>query len=324
MHHREKLAPGAFGLLIAAITLLSWPATAGADFKLIQNTATGRVTSGAAVTCTAPGGFTHWDIRDISWKHNTANQGAGKEAALKSAMASWTNVTNATHQLNYDGTTGAGFATDGVNAVSWGSTSCSGCLALTALVLQSGQRIIESDIIFINGFTWTTNGSQYDTESVAAHEFGHSLGLHHPNTLSGPETMSTPYFGTGMRSLHADDMAGLQCSENRYPAVCTGNPPPRPETISNFNHYCMGYNTVSWSASTCPVTRYELWGSTSTSFTSPFLIYSGTATSHKFQVTQSQSNVYTRVKACNGSLCSLFRGTVTAQYYPGCCLTQPC
>jgi hypothetical protein len=310
---------------MAVIVSLAGPATAGADFKLIQNTATGRVTAGAAVACTAPGGFTHWDVRDISWTHNTANQGAGKDQALKNAMASWTNVPNASHQLNYDGTTGAGFATDGVNAISWGTTSCSGCLALTALVLQSGQRIIESDIIFINSFTWTTNGSQYDTESVAAHELGHSLGLHHPNTVSGPETMSTPYFGSGMRSLHADDMAGLQCSENRYPAVCTGNPPPRPLTASVSTAYCFGNNGATWASSVpCTPTRYEVWGATNADFSNQYLIYSGTATSTPVPVTQSQVKVFVRVRACNGALCGFYRWAGQAIYYPGCCITPPC
>lgn len=314
--------------LLAGLAFFSWSAIASADFKMLQNTSVGRVTAGARVECNAPGGFTHWDIRDISWKHNTSNQGAGKETALRYAMKSWTNVANATHQLNYDGTTSAGFATDGINTVVWGNTGtlpdCQGCLAITALVLQSGQKIIESDVIFTNGYTWTTNGSQYDTESVAAHEFGHTLGIHHPNTVSGPQTMSTPYFGTAMRSLHSDDIAALQCAENRYPAVCSGSPPPRPLEMNIFNHFCFGYNTVSWSASTCPVTRYELWGSDASSFSNPYLLYSGSGTQHKIQVTASQVEMWVAVRACNNTLCGLFRGPTRVTTYPGCCITWPC
>jgi len=328
MSHTAPSARLATTALVVGLALLGWPGVTSADYKMIQNTSTGRLTSGAQVECNAPAGFAHWNTRDVSWRHNTANQGAGKKTALENAMASWTNVTNATYQLNYDGTTSAGFGTDGINTVLWGNTGslpdCGSCLALTALVLQSGQVIVESDVIFTNELTWTTNGSDYDTESVAAHELGHTLGIHHPSMAGGPETMSNPYFGIGMRSLHPNDHAALQCSENRYPAVCSGNPPPRPLTLSVINQYCWGYNLVSWSASTCPVTRYEVWGSTSMSFTNPFLIYSGSATSTTMQVTQSQIQVYVWVRACYNSLCGHYRGLGIAQYYAGCCVTPPC
>ena len=57
-------------------------------FRMIQNTTVGRVTAGNAVPCNDTGGFTHWGptVRTINWFHNTANQGAGKAAALQAAM----------------------------------------------------------------------------------------------------------------------------------------------------------------------------------------------------------------------------------------------
>lgn len=324
-HHdpRRQVMAGALGVALAA---LAFGSPAGADYKMLQNTTIGWVTAGNRVDCNASGGFAHWNVRDISWKHNTANQGAGKETALKNAMATWTNVANATYQLNYDGTTTAGFGADGVNSISWGGTfGCGGCIALAGLNLQSGQVIVETDVVFNNGPTWTTNGNQYDTESVAAHEFGHTLGLHHASSLQGPQTMSDGYFGTGMRSLHADDIAGLQCSESRYPAVCSGTPPARPPTASVTPGYCFGSNTATWSASApCPVTKYEVWGSTSASFTSPFLIYSGTGTSTPVTVTQSQNVVYVWVRSCTGSLCGFYRWAGQAIYYSGCCINYPC
>jgi hypothetical protein len=188
-------------------------------YRMIQNTSTGRVTAGAAVTCSASGGFAHWNIRNISWYHNTAGQGSGKGTALSSAMASWTNVTSADHVLTYAGTTTAGFSTDGRNTILWASgNGCTGsCLAITALVLQSGQVIVETDISFNSNFTWNTNGADYDVQSVATHELGHTLGIHHTELTSTPRpTMYASYFGTGGRTLETDDKSALQCSESRY------------------------------------------------------------------------------------------------------------
>lgn len=186
-------------------------------YRMIQNTTVGRVSAGAAVACNASGGFTHWNNKSISWRLNTANQGSGKSTAVSNAMASWTNVTSADHVLTYAGTTTTGWATNGVNTLLWASgNGCTGsCLAITALVLQSGQVIVESDISFNNNVTWTTTGAQYDTEAVAAHELGHSLGIHHTEVGSGP-TMYAYYFGSAGRSLETDDRSALQCAESRY------------------------------------------------------------------------------------------------------------
>ena len=65
-------------LAAAGMAALAAPAHA---FRMIQNTGVGRFSAGAAVACNAPGGFTHWNIRNIDWRLNTSGQGAGKDAA---------------------------------------------------------------------------------------------------------------------------------------------------------------------------------------------------------------------------------------------------
>jgi hypothetical protein len=201
-----------------AVGLLAHEALA---FRMIQNTGVGRFSAGAAVSCNASGGFTHWTHANIPFRHNTANKGSGKGTALAGAAAAWTNVSGANHNVTIAGTTGAGFVTDGQNTLLWANgNGCTGsCLAITALVLSSGQVINETDVSFNNSVNWTTNGSNYDTQAVAAHEIGHCLGIHHTN-LTGSfnrPTMYAYYFGSAGRSLASDDNQALQCAQNRYP-----------------------------------------------------------------------------------------------------------
>lgn len=154
----------------------------------------------------------------VNWFHNTALQGAGKGSALTAAMSSWTNVPAANHTLIYSGVTLLGFATDGQNTISWGTAGCTGsCLAITAQSIVGALVIAESDILFNNAQTWTVNGANFDTQTVATHELGHSLGIAHTNLVGAPQaTMSAAYFGPNGRTLEADDRMALQCAEAMY------------------------------------------------------------------------------------------------------------
>lgn len=187
--------------------------------RLIQNDTIGQVTAGTPVACDDPGGFTAWTTPRTNWRLNTAGQGAGKAPALRAAMAAWTNVEGASHVLAYAGTTTAGFAADWVNSIGWGTDNgCSdGCLALTALVLEQGQRIVEVDITFNADYTWSTNGTGYDTQAVATHELGHALGIHHTELIWEPRPTMYAYSEgtTDPRTLEDDDREALRCVQTR-------------------------------------------------------------------------------------------------------------
>jgi len=207
----------------AAIFAVSLARTDASAYRLIQNTNAGRTSTGAQVTCTDPLGFAHWTQAAIAWRLNPGNQGSnpGMIVAFQNAMAAWNAVSPASYVLTYAGTTNSGFATDGTNTVQWGSASgCTGgCLALTALVLVSGQVITEADISMNNAAAWNTNGTDYDAQAILTHELGHTLGIHHTELTQkrNRPTMYASYFGTDGRTLEADDMAALNCSFTRYP-----------------------------------------------------------------------------------------------------------
>jgi hypothetical protein len=315
--HRTILRLFAVGGVLAAGLVWSTPSEA---FRMITSTSTGRVTAGNSATCNALGGFTHWNIADIDWYQKTGGQSSGKGNAIRAAIDTWTAVPNAEHTLVYRGTTSAGWSTDGQNTVMWATgNGCTGtCLALTALVLQGGQVIVESDITFNANHTWMVDGTTYDTQAVMTHELGHSLGIHHTDVVAASSpTMRATYFGSGARSLEPDDIAALQCSQNRYPVTSAtgGGIPLAPANLDVAPQSCYGWNINTWTVST-GATYYELYRSSSSSFSSQSLEYSGPDTNRSVGVS---GTTYFRVRACNANGCSGYRnGDQAATFYQGC------
>lgn len=76
----------------------------------------------------------------------------------------------------------------------------------------NGRELTEWDAVFNSDYAWSTSGeaNKMDYQNIATHEFGHSLGLGHPDDSCAEETMYryASYGETKKRTLEAGDIAG--------------------------------------------------------------------------------------------------------------------
>ena len=77
---------------------------------------------------------------------------------------------------------------------------------------------IQGDTHFDDAETWTVTvppaAGAFDLVTVAAHEFGHALGLDH-SSVAG--SLMEPFYGGPHRFLHSDDVAGVTSLYGGYP-----------------------------------------------------------------------------------------------------------
>jgi len=91
--------------------------------------------------------------------------------------------------------------------------------------------------------------------------------------------------------------------------------PAAPTAVDVVSDRCYGDNDVSWTSVPGSL-HYEVQSSTSPSFTSPALVYSGPLTGLQVNVS---GTTYYQARACIGSYCSAYRnGNVAATYTNGC------
>lgn len=121
---------------------------------------------------------------DVKWNTNPAripiriNENTtdliGEGDEIIAAASSWSSA-GAQFGFYYNGITNLTDATfDNINEIMWGSTS--GSLA-TTYYWYVGNAIVEVDMVFNDSFYWSKDGSHYDVQSIALHEFGHWLNL---------------------------------------------------------------------------------------------------------------------------------------------------
>ncbi|MEA2194107.1 MAG: hypothetical protein QOG42_541, partial [Solirubrobacteraceae bacterium] len=97
------------------------------------------------------------------------------------------------------------------------AVGCAGALACTFVFTDGAGTITETDQRFNQGIAWSNVGAAgaYDVQSIATHESGHSIGLHHANSSDALTMYYAVRAGTThARTLAVGDVWGLR---TRYP-----------------------------------------------------------------------------------------------------------
>ncbi len=114
----------------------------------------------------------------------------------------------------------------------------------------SGTERVEADVVFNTAFRWDSYRgnvrSAWDMRRVALHEFGHALGLDHPDEHGQSVSAIMNSIINNLDSLTADDIAGAQAL---YGSVVTGGTgvvgnisfPPRNEPNDFYNQLLAVY-----------------------------------------------------------------------------------
>jgi hypothetical protein len=159
-----------------------------------------------------------WPQHPVPYAINATNMdlpGAAIAPAVRAGADVWASQSSANVSLAYTGPsaqTTTGY--DGLNLVVFRNAS-SGSAIATTYYWSSGSRIIDADIVFWDaafrffaGSTGCSGG--FYIEDIAAHEFGHALGLGHSATAGATMYPSVSSCNAGNRTLDADDVAGVQ------------------------------------------------------------------------------------------------------------------
>lgn len=169
-----------------------------------------------------------WPQPQTPYFVNAANLDLGSgaaDAAVRDGANTWRDQSGAFSFL-YAGTSAQNTtANDGINVVMFRNAS-SGSAIATTYWWSSGSRIIDADIVFWDGAFKFFGGSSgcaggFYIEDIAAHEFGHALGLGHSTSSTATMFPSASTCDRGLRALDPDDISGVRAL---YPSAL----PPTP------------------------------------------------------------------------------------------------
>ncbi|KAL4223398.1 peptidase M10A [Mactra antiquata] len=172
-----------------------------------------------------------WDKTQVTYKfvgHTRQLPVSSQRHAIRNALNKWQAVT----PLTFRETT----AKDADILINWvvrnhgDGSSFDGAGGTLAHAFFPGNAPISGDTHFDDEETWTENSEDgTNLEIVAAHEFGHAIGLGHSNTRGA---LMQPFYGgyDPKYKLHYDDIRGAQSMYGGVPRTSAPRRTPRPTT----------------------------------------------------------------------------------------------
>jgi hypothetical protein len=184
-----------------------------------------------------------WNLTAAPYYVNTANfdllPGSSVESSVRAGADVWHLQSNAGFRFSFAGQTAQTTTTyDSTNLVVFRNASNGSAIA-TTYWWSSGSAILDADIVFWDGAFLFFSGSSgcsggFYIEDIAAHEFGHALGLGHSPSASATMYYATSSCNTGNRVLDADDIAGVRAL---YPPR---DPPSAPTGLRTIVRLLLG------------------------------------------------------------------------------------
>lgn len=158
-----------------------------------------------------------WSQPQTSYVINGANldlPAVAVEGAVRAGSDVWQQQSGAFRFVYGGASTQTTNTFDSVNLVVFRNAS-SGSAIATTYWWSNGSQILDADIVFWDGafrfFSGSTGCSGgFYIEDIAAHEFGHALGLGHSALLGATMYPSTSACNTAPRTLDADDIIGAR------------------------------------------------------------------------------------------------------------------
>jgi hypothetical protein len=147
-------------------------------------------------------------------------------AVTESALSTWNSFLNGVRFSVVGGSTSATGRANGINNVTWGEDIYGEAFGDSTVAIMLGRyrlsdsRFTETDVVFNTKFNWNSyrgnlrsasgGGTLHDLRRVALHEFGHALGLDHPDDHGQSVSAIMNSRVSNTDSLQSDDTNGVQ------------------------------------------------------------------------------------------------------------------